>query len=93
MLYFTRICYVYVALLTPNAHFTPTFHIPLDYSSSVAAVADYHVALWTVVMLVAILLAVMYAMLDMGAAPLDAQLKAQLDDKGAKSSASSNKKD
>lgn len=42
-------------------------------------------------MLVAILLAVMYAMLDMGAAPLDAQLKAQLNDKGAK--AASSKKD
>ena len=55
--------------------------------AAVAAVADYHVALWTSVLLAFVLFAVLYAMLDMGAAPLDAQLRAQVVDKSAKQKA------
>ena len=48
-------------------------------------------ALWTCVMLAGILIVVMYAMLDMGAAPLDSQLKAQIVDKGKSASAAAKK--
>ncbi len=56
----------------------------MDAIQTVAAAADYHVALWTAVLLAAVLFAVVYAMLDMGGAPLDAQLRASLIDKSAK---------
>lgn len=60
-----------------------------DNISAVAAVADYHVVLWTSVALVVILLGVLYSMLAMGDAPLDSQLRAQVVDKRASTSAKS----
>ena len=44
-------------------------------------VGDYHVILWTAVLLVAITIGVIYVMLDMGSQPLDSQLKSNIVDK------------
>lgn len=44
-------------------------------------VGDYHVILWTAVLLVVITLGVIYVMLDMGSQPLDSQLKSNIVDK------------
>lgn len=45
------------------------------------SIGDYHVILWTSVLLVVLVLAAVYALLDMGSAPLDAALKASVQDK------------
>jgi hypothetical protein len=76
--------------LQQSAHLTPLSHPSADNNSAVAAVADYHVVLWTSVALAVILLGVLYAMLAMGDAPLDSQLRAQVVDKRA-STTSKNK--
>ena len=44
-------------------------------------VGDYHVILWTAVLLVTITIGVIYVMLDMGSTPLDSQLKSTIVDK------------
>lgn len=49
-------------------------------ASAVAAIGDYHVVLWTAILLVVVLLSVIYFMLAMGSEPLDPQLTVQVAD-------------
>jgi len=48
---------------------------------SQADIGNYHIILWTAVLLVTIILGVIYVMLDMGSAPLDSQLTSTIVDK------------
>ena len=52
-------------------------------NAAAASVGDYHVVLWTGVLLASILIVTVYFMLEMGGEPLDSQLKAQVVDRKA----------
>ena len=47
-------------------------------AATYADIGDYHVILWTSVLLVGTLATVVYFMLDMGSAPLDSSLRSSL---------------
>ena len=46
-----------------------------------SSIADYQILLWTGVLLVALVLGAVYALLDMGSAPLDAAIRTSVAEK------------